>query len=70
MNDWMQDSKPPMGVGNVYLWMKDGSTRTARTYDWNAAMLLYTDCTHPAQNAYVSYPDIMAWRVASPEAPR
>lgn len=49
--------------------LKDGQQRQCRripTLDWSS--LFFTDCTHPAQNAYCADSLITSWRV-SPNRP-
>jgi hypothetical protein len=59
------DGKPGYIPGAEFdVLLNDGTTRTCKrisSLDWSN--LFYTDCTHPAQNAFCADTNIKSWRV-------
>ena len=65
MMEWILGNRiPNIDGASFQVWTDSGGTRTCRRYPARDQFSLwFTDCTHPAQNAYCAQDSIQAWRI-------
>ena len=66
VHGWHCGNVVPHVLGSVELWLGGSNVRKARMSDgrsiYTPGVLLFTDCTHPLQNALVDLDRVKGWR--------
>ena len=67
MSEWIHSNPAHASLDihgeRLQVWMRSGAVREALSHYACAPYLMFTDCTHPLQNA-ICHPDgVMAWRL-------
>lgn len=71
MSEWEVQERVPFIGSELEVWV-NGQVRTAKRVAWSQSLtpgtLVFTDCTHPAQNVLCHEPLVQGWRVKEEKA--